>query len=493
MRPVRQQQSPERRSAAPARLAVIAVSLLSPSAFAQERDAGAEAKSAGYPAHANGDGSTHRAFSPQRWAEDWRPDMGSEKPGSFLDRVKYIRIGPSPDRYLTLSGNLRLRTDLISHPDLKRGPGRYQLLRRIHVGADLHWGEHVRVYGELAHADVIGDRARESPGTFHNALAVQQAFAEVSGRTGSLDVGLRAGRQEFTDGPAHLLSARDNNGVRLTMNGARGWLRGTRVRADLFDLRPTLYGRGGLGDDRSDPDRRFSGVTLGVKIDDGADVFLEPFLWRDRNLNAAWGAERSESERYFGGVRVWGQSRRLTFDWSLNRQWGHFGDRQIDAWQFSGSQALDISAMKTLRLSMAFDYASGGSRDRGRQRTADAPFGNGTYLSYGLFLTPSNLVAAGGGVSGMPTEGMRLSLDFRRTWKAKANDAVYRSGGKAYAGTDSVSARHIADIARAEMQWTIMANVALTLRFENFSPGRALADAGHAGAKVATGWLAFRF
>ena len=492
MRPVRQQRSPERRSAAPARLAVIAVSLLSSSAFAQERDAGAEAEPAGYPAQANGDGSTHRAFSPQRWAEDWRPDIDKDHPDELLDRAKYLRIGPGPDTYLTLSGNVRLRADSVSNPDLERGPARVQLLRRVHLGADLHWGDHVRIYSEIAHGDVMGDRARESPGTFHNALALQQAFAEVGGEFGTLDAGVRFGRQEFTDGPAHLVSARDNNSVRLTMNGLRGWLRGRRVRIDLFEFRPTLYGRGGTGDDRSDPSRRFSGATLGITIGDDNDMFLEPFLWRDHNQRAAWGAERSESERYYGGARLWGKSGRLTFDWSANRQWGHFGARPIDAWQVSGWQALDIAAPPLLRFSIGFDYASGGA-SHGRQQTADAPFGNGTYLSYGLFLTPSNLIAASAGVSGAPTSTLRISFDYRRAWKADDADAVYRAGGKVYAGTDRPTPRRIADIARLEAQWTLAPRAMIMMRVERLHAGSALRAAGHVGSSAVTGWLTLRF
>ncbi|MDO9369381.1 MAG: alginate export family protein [Sphingopyxis sp.] len=482
-----------RRGASGAAALLAGFILFSSPAQAQESEAALTWDAEPYPAHANGEGAARGGFAAARWAEDWRPDAEAPRRENLAARLKYIRLGADPERYLTLSGNLRLRADAVSNPGLEDAPARLQLLRRLHFGADLHWGEDIRLFGELAHARVDGDEAGASPGTFHNRLAVQQAFAELRGEWGAVAAGVRVGRQEYTDGPAHLLSARDNSGVRSTMNGVRVWLRGSGSRIGLFDFRPTLYARGGTADDRSDPARRFSGATFGVALGEARELFLEPFVWRDQNRLATWGADRGESDRYFGGARLWGKTGRVAFDWSINRQWGRFGARPIAAWQLSGSQSVDLVQPVPLRVSMSFDYASGGNPRGDRMRTADAPFGNGTYLSYGLFLTPSNLLSVGAGLSGSPVASVRVAADYRRAWRASRDDAVYRSGGKAYRGTDLVEARRIADIARIEAQWTMTPKASITLRLERLQAGPALREAGHAGSQVLSAWLALRF
>ena len=56
-------------------------------------------------------------------------------------------------------------------------------------------------------------------GNLRNQLAVQQLFAEVKGKALGLDVGVRAGRQEFFDGPQLLTVGRDNNTLYFVLDG----------------------------------------------------------------------------------------------------------------------------------------------------------------------------------------------------------------------------------------------------------------------------------
>ena len=75
-----------------------------------------------------------------------------------IDALKFIRLDPEGDIYLTLSGESRLRNWYESRPFLgTQAPhhsGRMTL--RNLLGADLHLGEHLRVYGELINGDAFG-------------------------------------------------------------------------------------------------------------------------------------------------------------------------------------------------------------------------------------------------------------------------------------------------------------------------------------------------
>lgn len=104
-----------------------------------------------YPAAAQGDGATAKGYNLSRWAEDWRAYRDPTKRDDVLDRLKYLPLDDDGDIYLTLSGEARLRMNLTSNPQLVESPEQRQDILRLVGGADLHIGEHLRFYGEIAH------------------------------------------------------------------------------------------------------------------------------------------------------------------------------------------------------------------------------------------------------------------------------------------------------------------------------------------------------
>lgn len=340
-----------------------------------------------YPSAAAGNGATTNGFNLSRWAEDWRVMRDPAKRDDVLDRLKFLPLDGDGDVYLTLSGELRLRVNHTTNPNLREVRAQRQDINRIVGGADLHVGPHVRAFAEIAHGGISGVELGAPAATLRNDLVLQQAFVEGNAEIEGVAVGVRYGRQEFTDGPNLLVSQRDNNTIRYTLNGVRAWARGSRVRADLFDLKPTQYGDLGTDDDVSDPARRFSGVTLGFAAPTGwfggSKLYVDPFFWRRRNTVGAWGGRIGPATRYFAGVHAWGDAGPLTIDWTVNHQYGTYIDQDIDAWQVFLAQTWRIGKAKTApRVGFHVDYASGGGGyGDGKLRDAYAPFGNNIYYS----------------------------------------------------------------------------------------------------------------
>lgn len=104
-----------------------------------------------YPTAGIGDGVTAGGYNQSRWAEDWTRFRDPKKRDDILDQLKYIPIA-GDDVYLTLSGEFRARVNLTTNPNLRDREAQRQDIFRVVGGADLHLGEHVRLYGELAHA-----------------------------------------------------------------------------------------------------------------------------------------------------------------------------------------------------------------------------------------------------------------------------------------------------------------------------------------------------
>jgi len=452
-----------------------------------------------YPVSANGDGAVANGYSLSRWAEDWRVMADPARRDDPLDRLKFLPLDGDGDVYLTLSGELRLRVNQTTNPNLREGPAQRQDITRIVGGADLHVGPHLRFYGELAHGGLGGRNLGSPAATLRNDLVILQSFVEAKGEVAGLDVGARYGRQEFTDGPNLLTSQRDNNTIRYTMNGLRAWVRGSRVRADIFDFKPTAYGDLGTDDDVSDPARRFSGVTLGFALPDrwfgGSKLYLDPFLWRRRNDVGAWGGRIGPAKRYYAGVHLWGDAGPVALDWTINHQSGHYIDQDIDAWQILLAQTYKVGSGKDApRVGVHLDYASGGGGyGDGALRNAYAPFGNNVYYSYQLFLTPSNLIAVAPNVSFTPLKGTRVTAEYQMAWRDDVRDAVYRANGQPFAGTQNVDARKTADVLRLQLVWSITPRLSFTGRYEHLDAGPGLTRAGFRSSDFLAGWFSFRF
>lgn len=452
-----------------------------------------------YPATAIGDSPLINGYSLSRWTEDWRGMADKARRDDPLDRLKFIPLDSDGDVYLTFSGEVRLRVNHTTNPGLREAPAQRQDINRLIAGTDLHIGRHLRAYAEIAHGGISGVELGVPPATLRNTVVIQQSFIEGDVRLGGVDLGVRYGRQEFTDGPNLLLSQRDNNTIRYTLNGLRLWARTGTVRVDLFDMKPTAYGDLGTDDDIADPNRRFSGLTMGIALPKrwfgGSKLYVEPFLWRRRNYVGAWGGRVGPARRYYGGARMWGEMGPLTIDWSANHQWGEYLDQKISAWQvfMIPSYKLGHSA-NAPKIGTHFTYASGGGGyGDGKLRDAYAPYGNNIFYSYALFLTPSNLIAAGVNLTVTPIRPVKLTGEYIAAWRDDADDAVYRANGMPFAGTQNVAGAKIADVLRAQAIWTISPRLSFTGRYEHLIAGPVLTRAGYKNSDFLAGWISFRF
>lgn len=452
-----------------------------------------------YPAAADGDGATTNGFNVSRWAEDWRGLRDPAKREDVFDRLKFLPLAADGAVYLTLSGELRLRVNHTTNPNLRETRAQRQDINRIIGGADLHVGPHVRAVAEIAHGGIAGVALGTPAANLRNDLVLPQAFVEGNVDVAGVALGARYGRQEFGDGSNLLVSQRDNNTIHYTLNGIRAWARGHRVRADLFDLKPTRYGVRGTGDDVSDAAQRFSGVTLGfaapTSLFGGSKIYVDPFFWRWRDAAGGWGVRTGPTTRYYLGTRVWGDAGPVTVDWTVSRQYGRYRDQDIDAWQVFLAQTYRLGQAKNApRIGVHVDYATGGGGyGDGKLRDADSPFGNSIYFSYGLFLTPSNYIAVAPNVTLSPLKAVRLTAEYQLAWRDSTSDAVYRANGQPFAGTQLIRNAKVADIARLQAIWSITPRLSFTGRYEHLAAGPSLTQAGYTDSDFLAGWLSFRF
>ncbi|MGA1799870.1 alginate export family protein [Sphingomonas sp. 4RDLI-65] len=452
-----------------------------------------------YPDAAIGDGVTAGGYNQSRWAEDWSKLRDPKKRKDIVDQLKFISLAGDGDVYLTLSGEARLRVNQTTNPNLRDSEAQRQDILRLFGGADLHVGQHLRFYGELAHGTLEGENLGTALPNLRNKLAVQQAFVDLTGTVADVDVGVRYGRQTFADGPNLLVVPRDNNTLFFGFNGFRAWARTAGVRADVFDFKPTAYGNGGTQDDNAESARRFSGISTGIVVPEslfgGSKLYVDPFLWRLRNRAAVWGTDTAREVRNFYGLHVWGDAGPVNLDWTINYQGGSYDNRSIKAWLILLAQTYKLGEGKNApRVGFHADYASGGGAyGNGTLRTALAPFGNNIYYSYQLFATPTNLVALAPNVTFSVFDKLRLTAEYQRSWRDTTSDAVYRANGSAFAGTQNVSGSRIADTLRFQAVYPFTSRLSFTGRYEHLIAGPALTNAGYKNSDFLAGWISYRF
>lgn len=455
-----------------------------------------------YPPAADGDGTVSGKFATTRWAEDWTSLADPEKRDDPIDHLKHIAI--TDDVYIALSGELRLRTNYTSNPGLVKGEHQREDQLRIVGGADLHIGKHLRFYGEMAHASAFGHNIGTPASNHDNDLLLQQAFVEADGEIAGADVGLRYGRQEFVDGSSLLVSQLDNNPIPYTLNGIRGWARWSKVRVDAFDFEPTVYGRKGLGDDDASDTTRFSGVTAGLVVPSelvgGSKLYVDPFFWRLRRNGANWLDFTAREERYYLGSHIWGDLGPAKIDWTVNRQWGSYGDRDISAWQAFLDQSVPTGLGDFLpQAGLVFFYASGGGgksngvNDSGPMRNAIAPYGANTPFAHHLFLSATNLVAFAPKIEMRPAKNVRIQAEYEFAWRDSVHDAIYRPNGKAMARTAGSSSAKIGELPRLQLTWNIAPRVNIVARYEHVFAGEGLKQAGYGDSDFLTSWISLRF
>lgn len=445
-----------------------------------------------YPRQADGHGIKLGGYNTSRWAEDWRIMRDPAKRDDSLDRLKYLPIDNNGDAYITLSGEVRLRTNYRSNPGLKPSEHRREDMLRLVAGADLHIGP-ARFYGELARAGLAGYNYGTASAKSRNDLFAQQAFGELSGNVGPALLGLRYGRQAFSDGPPLLVTQKDDNTLHSVFDGGRAWAQVSAVRIDLFEFSEVGYGSNGIGDDQTDDGTRFSGATLGFVLanDNEKKLFLDPFVWRGRNDETRWGSVTAQEIRRYYGARLWGSIDALTIDWTVDHQGGSFNGRGIDAWNFYIAQTYALGE-KGSKVGIHFDYGSGDDADTPSIDAARINHGGAIAFSYQGALTITNLLQVSPNVTVSPVKNVDLTFEYQRSWRAEESDSVYRSNGTAYAGTAQVNGMHVGDAIRAQASWKIAPRLSLIGRYEYFKSGTVLTQLGYRNSHFLATWFSFR-
>nr|WP_298794608.1 alginate export family protein [uncultured Acetobacter sp.] len=439
-------------------------------------------------------------YAVSRWAEDWSSLRDKKNRIDWADPLKYIPLNQSGSIYLTLSGNFRhhgFYDQRAGFGTIKKDPA-YRSTLRWNAGADLHLGEHVRLYGELMSGQAGGiNYYGYAGGRWRSKLDAQQAFVEVKGHLLGATMGAMVGRMSFLDAPPYVTAGSVYPTVPYSWNGLRGYAFWKRFRVDLFDLTLTNNAPTTAFHDQVGWRTRLFGAYTSYAIPDftfmdkKSQVFVDTFYLgytlSSNPIASTTGTIAGSTHRDTPGMRVWGNAGPIEF--SLGGMWqgGNFHaakngpTRPVSAYSFNGTVSWRFSKWwGKPAIGLQADAISGG--DTRKSQTSSwgnflSPFvPSAYYLDMSTYIGNSNVIDVGPLATIATSRNTGLLLKVPVIWRDSTHDAIYANPTAAYSFRPQGG--YTATMPQASFTWRATRHVTFSLDGEYIFASRAMIKAG---------------
>nr|WP_237442494.1 alginate export family protein [Saccharibacter sp. 17.LH.SD] len=388
------------------------------------------------------------------WAEDWSDLRDTSRRHDLFDPLKFIALNNRRTIWLSFSGESRVRYWYEAQPRLgtvgHQGAGR--LTTRNLLGADLHLGEHIRLFGQLNNGTAAGWRYYGYNATWRRRLGAEQFFVEVKGKIAGAHAGVMVGRQQFLDAPSWLIYNAETPNVPQSWNGIRGYALWNSFRLDAYNFIGTQITRDHIMGGGFDDGTRLYGVDASTALPafklghetvrSFLDLFWMGFRFQGKQAQVFCLEKEiaGTQTRQNIGFRWYGNAPDFEYDFSADYQTGRFfsakegGNRPISA--YAGRAIVgwrhSVSSLHPFLGVQAEIYSGTRSqRQHGDIEGFVAPFSprNGTYDVSRTFAR-SNLMNIGPTMSIAPSSYLTFHLYVPFLWRQRMSDGVYSSSGR---------------------------------------------------------------
>ncbi len=150
-------------------------------------------------------------YKEQRALEDYS-ELKDSTNLDWSNAIKYIALDKQRKSYLSFGGSIRPRYERLTNQRFIAGNNLSYYSQRIALHTDWHFGEYVRLFGELQH----GYASQGYTFLQSDDLAVHQGFVEL--KVGSSNFSFRLGRQEMRLGAGRLYDFGKGPNIRRTFD-----------------------------------------------------------------------------------------------------------------------------------------------------------------------------------------------------------------------------------------------------------------------------------
>ncbi|MEA3211453.1 MAG: hypothetical protein QOE70_4510 [Chthoniobacter sp.] len=435
------------------------------------------------------------AYLPLRFNEDYSYLRDPTLRTDPFDAVKYLQLrAGDPTWFLSLGGEVRERTEVISRPDFGfSGRHNSYLLQRLTLEADLHLGERVRIFVEGISGLVWGEELPPPPPQ-DDPADLQFAFIDfVPWLSGEERFTMRVGRFGMSFGSGRLVATRASPNIPFKFDGAELLYHRANWDAVAFYARPGEERTNGF--DLEDDDTTFWGAYLTHWFDAphrrGADLY---YLGLARE-NSVYASGKAMQHRHSLGLRLFGESGAWDWDTEGVVQFGSFGDDDILAWTGSINAGYTWSeAVWQPRLGVKFDIASG-DRDPndGRQETFDPLFFKSGYFNDASLLRPSNIIDLHPSLTVHPARALEISGGVDVFWRYSSRDAIYDPPGFIQIPVTDNRSTYLGTALDVNVSWRLQRHALFSTSYVYFFTDNYVTSAGGTSTGFFSATLSLQF
>ncbi len=429
--------------------------------------------------------SNRPAFKLLRFDEDWSafdPDAGEDR--DFWDPIKHVKLSDDGSSWASFGGDARFRAESWDNFGFAETNDDTFLLGRAFLHADIHAGEHVRLFVQGKSAFLPGDR--DLPGGTRtldvDSLALQNAFIDLAIPAGDdLTLTARLGRQELLFGKQRLVSPLPWSNTQRTWDAGRLIAKIERWRIDAFYSRFAAVQKYDFNDWQPGPD--FYGVYAAGKVGPQEHPLdLDLYILGLSRDSATFNATTGEEDRITLGARLAGKIAGGPFDFDLEAayQLGDVGTADVNASMLAAQLGYTIPIDTDPRVFVGFDYASGDdSPADGEVETFNQLFPLGhAYYGYMDFIGRQNAIDLSAGVSLDPHEKVSLKLTGHLFWRASTDDALYNAGGGVLRAGSLGTSSEIGQELDATVTYKLDAHTTIEGGYSHFFAGEFIEQSG---------------
>jgi hypothetical protein len=442
------------------------------------------------------------AYGLLRQDEDYRY-LGNPacREDDYWDRLKYVRLGPNQDTFLTLGGEIREWYEGFHNASWGFGTqdDNGYLLQRLTTYSDLHVSSRIRFFVQLTSDTEAGRNGGPRPVIDESKLFLEEAFADITlSRVPSDKLVLRLGRQEFELGAGRLVDVREGPNVRQTFDGASLKWKTSSWDIQGFALKPVLN-RSGIFDAPPDHGSTFWGAYAVHQLPQikGGNIDLY-YLGLDRKDAAFEGGSGQELRHTVGG-RFWGGRNGWSYDSEAAFQWGGLGAKNIRAWGTGHDTSYTFRSMRLQPQIGATALVASGNHGNSKSDmgTLNPLFPTGFYFGQGgiSLLGPSNLMAIGPRIGLQVTKSLSVIADNNVFWRTSLKDGLYSLGVTLLVSGQGNSERYVGSQPSVGVYWKASRHLSVSAAYARFYVGSFLMKASPPGRDVdyAAVWTTYKF
>jgi hypothetical protein len=411
--------------------------------------------------------------------QDWSFQARSTQQPDFLDPAKYIHLGAEAQSYLSLGLEYRTEYEYYDNWMLGARPQDHNgyVLSRVMPHFDLHVGPDFRVFSEWQFDYFAGRVGGPRPGIDEDAGDIHQTFIEigphVSSEHGS---SLRLGRQEVVLGSGRLFDNNEGPNVKLSFDGVRWITQTSRLRWDVFALKP-VEDNTGFFDDAPNAQQTTWGSYLTAPAPVLKGGMMDLYYVGLATKNATYNRGSATELRHAVGIRAFRPpSKGLDYNWEANYQWGSFGRDSIAAWSVSTETGYTFSQARFQpRPLLRADVYSGDTSETGNTLgTFNSLFPRGAYFSPKLvpILGPQNLIDVHPMVQFRLRQNVTGSIAWDWYRRESIHDGIYAFGsGALIASANTSTKRYLGDQGDMEIRWSPAPHFIAAFNLMGLQPG----------------------